>query len=54
MDSIIDLAENIRPTKTDVQSNKKKPRDYNFTDAELNDVPKSRNAYRKLRDRDTR
>ena len=50
VDSIIDFVENVRPTTTDVKSNKKKPRNYNFEDEELENIPTSKKDYKKQKD----
>lgn len=39
VDSILDIIENIRPTDTDVQSNKRKPRRYDYDDDEIQNEP---------------
>ena len=44
-DGIIDVAENLRTTTTDVKQNKRQPRDYTF-DVDLDDIPRSRREYR--------
>ena len=43
-DAILDAAENLRKTKTDVKDNKKKPRKYTF-DEDIDDIPKSKKEY---------
>lgn len=48
-DSILDAAENLRKTETNVKDNKKKPRKYTF-DEDVDDIPKSKRDY----DRDSR
>lgn len=45
VDGIYDIAENLRKTSTDVQSNKQKPRQYTF-DEDLDDIPTSKRDYR--------
>ena len=44
-DGIIDVAENLRTTTTDVRQNKPNPRQYTFDD-HLDDIPTSRREYR--------
>ncbi len=46
VDGILDLAENLRKTTSDVKSNKKEPRKYTFNE-EVGDVPKSKKEYKK-------
>lgn len=46
IDGILDVAENLRKTSTEVKSNKKQPREYTF-DEEVDDIPKSRRDYRR-------
>ncbi len=46
IDGVLDVAENLRKTTTEVKSNKKKPRKYEF-DEEVEDIPKSRREYRR-------
>ena len=42
---VIDVAENLRTTTTDTAENKGQPRNYTF-DVEVDDIPRSRRAYR--------
>lgn len=47
VDSILDIIENTRPTDTDVQSNKRRPRRYDYDDEEIqnNPIPTSGRDY---------
>lgn len=49
VDTLMDLVENIRPTKTDVNSNKKKPRKYEYNDNDINNIPTSKKDYDRTR-----
>lgn len=53
IDGILDVAENLRKTTTDVKSNKKKPRKYTFNE-DVDDIPKSKKEYRQNRNDDGR
>lgn len=46
VDGVFDVVENLRNTDTDVKSNKKKTRRYEF-DEDLDDIPKSKKEYKK-------
>lgn len=46
LDGVFDVAENLRPTTTEVKSNKKKVRRYEFNE-DLDDIPKSKKEYKK-------
>ena len=50
MDTFLDIVENIRPTTTEVNSNKAQPRNYHFEDEDLENIPVSKNEYNHLRD----
>lgn len=45
-DAVVNVAENVRNTHTNVRSNKPSRRDYSFNDPELSNVPHSRREYR--------
>ena len=49
LDTIYDINENLRETKTDKKSNKQQPRDYTF-DKDLDEVPTTRKAYKEGKD----
>lgn len=51
MDSIIDVVENVRKTTTDVESNKKKPRRYEYEDDDIKNLPTSNKEYKDREDR---
>lgn len=49
VDTLMDLVENVRPTTTDVNSNKKKPREYEYNDNDINNIPTSKKDYDRSR-----
>ena len=49
VDTLMDLVENVRPTTTNVNSNKTKPRKYEYNDNDINNIPKSKKDYDRTR-----
>lgn len=45
VDSVIDIVENVRPTRTEVESNKPKPRKYDYDDRDIGNIPTSKKEY---------
>ena len=54
MDSVIDIVENVRPTTTDVNSNKTRPREYGFDDESLENIPTSKRDYNRQKEDEER